>query len=236
MKKILLRPILFFLIFAVLISFTGCNDEPSSNDQPSPEEGFYKTFEEYNKWLSSNLPLLGTTFPTYQKIALLGEFAGFLSDLRYDNQLLHNPVGYTFNYTLTDKSMQNFDFCFAGKGVVRFGCFSDYKIFSDAKTPEDVEPISGIQHVKIPTTSAHPQPYISYSSIQFEYEYTETDIECMLKTIKWKCSGLIFMLSIEDYPLNTTDTFLGQMLTSFEAAEAGIKALNLAMFEFSDES
>ena len=44
------------------------------------------------------------------------------------------------------------------------------------------------------------------------------------------------MLSIEDYPLNTTDTFLGQMLTSFEAAEAGIKALNLAMFEFSDES
>ena len=82
--------------------------------------------------------------------------------------------------------------------------------------------------------------YISYNSIQFEYERTDKQdldlVECKLKTIMWECTDEIHTLHIEDYPLNVTNTFLGQMLTSFEAAEAGIKALNKSMFEFSDES
>lgn len=235
MKKILSNIILFFLIFAILISFTGCQEEEEKKrEEPIDylDVGYYETLEEYEKWLSSNSSFLGNQFPTYQKIAMLGEFVDFSCDPIHSELFDAPPVGYSYRYTLTDKSMQNFDFYFAGEDV------SIYKIFSGARTTEDVESINGIQHVKIPSAFAQPRLniYISYNSIQFKYQYTETDMECMLKTITWECSGLILVLLIEDYPLNVTDTFLGQMLTSFEAAEAGIKALNIAMFEFSDES
>jgi hypothetical protein len=109
---------------------------------------------------------------------------------------------------------------------------------SAVTTPETLEQFDNIQRV---TALCPPSTlYILYNSIQFEYERTDKHdqdlVECKLKTIMWECTDEIHTLHIEDYPLNVTDTFLGQMLTSFEAAEAGIKALNIAMFEFSDES
>ena len=234
MKKILSNIILFFLVFAVLISFTGCNQTeqeptppPIRDPQPKTSKAVsYETLKEYEAWLS-NTPQ-GDWFITYQKISMLGEFSRFTHETWYGPYDLL-PQNY-FTYTLLDGCGQSFKLLIQKKENSR------YRLRDAGLTsPEVLELNNGIQGATDPNIPY--SLYVPYNSIQFEYERIDkNNVECKLRTIMWECTDNIFVLSIYNYPFNVTDTFLGQMLTSFEAAEAGIKALNIAMFEFSDES
>ena len=228
MKKILFNWLLFLLIFVVLASFSGCKkitqeSAPPPIRDPQPKASkiiVCETLKEYETWLSSTT--MSDLFVTYQEVAILGEFSRFSHETWYGPYALLPQ--YYCAYTFIDSSEQSFRLLMQKKENTRYHLQD-----TGLTAPEALELNYGIQCANNSDTPY--SLYVCYNSIQFEYKrIDQSNVECTLRTIMWECNDSIFVLSIEDYPLNVTDTFLGQMLTSFEAAEAGINALNKAMF------
>ena len=222
------------LSLLLLLCFAACKEEPPPYDprycgfDNSYEESVsFDEYEEYTDYISKHD--LSLPFVPYEKISFLGEFVKCIGRfIIYP----HNTTCTNISYLLIDKSESVFEL-YVGKSNSSLA--SDLVDGSLKHTPLDQCELSdnGILHVDFPNY----EPTVLFvNSIKYSYQSYD-DAPDKLTTVEWIYGDYHVCLCIPtEYQPEAPDTFLGQMLTSFEAAEAGIKALNLAMFEFSDES
>lgn len=222
------------LSLLLLLCFAACKEEPPPYDprycgfDHSYEESVsFDEYEEYTDYISKHD--LSLPFVPYEKISFLGEFVKYIGRFTI---YPHNTACTYTSYLLIDKNECVFELYISkSNSSLASDLIGDFL----KHTPLDQCELSdnGILHVDFPDY----EPTVLFiNSIKYSYESYD-DAPDKLTAVEWICDEHYVYLRIPtEYSLEVTDTFLGQMLTSFEAAEAGIKALNKSMFEFSDES